>query len=202
MIEKEISLHLNSNKPKAFQNLIESIRETSYDINKIEIIVHIDKNDLKMKNTIDEINSISPTLISYLETDMIKNFSDAWKPLNLLLKKTSEAEDPGLLADKAVKNREDALPDEGTEALALQRHRAVLAKEPVDFAELEPARRKEASEAGPGTRVPRRVRTRAGWRTHRRPLHPAHPPARPGHRRGRAAGRRRGSQRQRSPRPA
>ncbi len=90
MIEKEISLHLNSNKPKAFQNLIESIRETSYDINKIEIIVHIDKNDLKMKNTIDEINSISPTLISYLETDMIKNFSDAWKPLNLLLKKTSE----------------------------------------------------------------------------------------------------------------
>ena len=78
-----------------------------------------------------------------------------------LLKKTSEAEDPGLLADKAVKNREDALPDEGTEALALQRHRAVLAKEPVDFAELEPARRKEASEAGPGTRAPRRVRTRA-----------------------------------------
>ena len=72
----------------------------------------------------------------------------------ILTKKTSEAEDPGLLADKAVKNREDALPDEGTEALALQRHRAVLAKEPVDFAELEPAQRKEASEAGPdGVRV-------------------------------------------------
>lgn len=90
MIEKEISLHLNSNKPKDFKNLIDSIRETSFEINKIEIIVHIDKNDSKMKNTIDEINSISPTLISYLETDMIKNFSDAWKPLNLLLKKTSE----------------------------------------------------------------------------------------------------------------
>ena len=59
-----------------------------------------------------------------------------------LLKKTSEAEDPGLLANEAVENRDGAGPDGVPDALALERHRAVLAEPLVDPVHLEPARKK------------------------------------------------------------
>ena len=60
----------------------------------------------------------------------------------ILTKKNSEAEDPGLLANKAVENRDGAGPDGVPDALALERHRAVLAEPDVDPVHLEPARKK------------------------------------------------------------
>ena len=42
MKEKKISLHLNSNKPNDFSDLVESINKTIIDINILEIIIHID----------------------------------------------------------------------------------------------------------------------------------------------------------------
>ena len=90
MVLKKISLHLNSNKPKSFQALIHSIIKNTHNIKTIEIIVNIDKNDNEMKEIINDFNNIYPQLITFLETDIIKDFSDAWKTLNLILKNTSE----------------------------------------------------------------------------------------------------------------
>ena len=52
MREKKISLHLNSNKPNNFYDLVESINNTISDINILEIIVHIDDGDEDMINVI------------------------------------------------------------------------------------------------------------------------------------------------------
>ena len=87
---KKISLHLNSNKPNDFYSLIQSIENTISDIQKLEIIVHIDEGDIEMMSEINNINSNYPNLVKYIETNLIESFSDAWKPLNLLLKETSK----------------------------------------------------------------------------------------------------------------
>ncbi len=90
MTKKKISLHLNSNKPNDFYSLIQSIENTISDIQKLEIIVHIDEGDIEMMSEINNINSNYPNLVKYIETNLIESFSDAWKPLNLLLKETSK----------------------------------------------------------------------------------------------------------------
>ena len=89
MSKKKISLHLNSNKPKDFNYLVESVVKTSFDISSIEIIVHIDKGDEKMKEIVNQVNMKNQNLVNVLETNIIDSFSDAWKTLNLLLKKTA-----------------------------------------------------------------------------------------------------------------
>ena len=89
--EKLISIQLNSNKSKNFSEFVESIIKNANNFQLIEILVSIDENDLKMINTINKINENYPKLITYLETDMIKSFADAWKPLNILLKKTAKS---------------------------------------------------------------------------------------------------------------
>tara|TARA_B100000768_G_scaffold163465_1_gene164761 strand:- start:8606 stop:9643 length:1038 start_codon:yes stop_codon:yes gene_type:complete len=89
--EKLISIHLNSNKPKSFKKFISSIVHNSQNLENIEILVSIDKNDIKMIDVIKQINCNKKDLIRYIETDLIKTFADAWKPLNLLLEETSES---------------------------------------------------------------------------------------------------------------
>ena len=64
--------------------------KTISDIQKLEIIVHIDEGDIEMMSEINNINSNYPNLVKYIETNLIESFSDAWKPLNLLLKETSK----------------------------------------------------------------------------------------------------------------
>ncbi len=88
--EKLISIHLNSNRPEFFENFVESIISTSKNIERIEILVSIDKGDMEMRSTIIKLNKHNPNLIRYIDTDLIKTFADAWKPLNLLLKQTSK----------------------------------------------------------------------------------------------------------------
>jgi len=88
--DKLISIHLNSNKPKEFSNFIESIIINSSEISQIEVLVSIDQKDMKMIDTIEKINKEFPNLIRYIETDLIKTFADAWKPLNILLLETSK----------------------------------------------------------------------------------------------------------------
>ena len=90
MKEKKISLHLNSNKPNDFSDLVESINNTISDINILEIIVHIDDGDYDMLKMINKINNKYPYLIKFIQTNLINSFSDAWKPLNYLLKQTSK----------------------------------------------------------------------------------------------------------------
>ena len=88
--QKKISIHLNSNKPKSFKEFINSIKSTAFNIKDIEVLVSIDKNDLEMIKVIGSINDEN-NLIRYIETTLIKSFSDAWKPLNILLQKTSKS---------------------------------------------------------------------------------------------------------------
>ena len=90
MFEKKlISIHLNSNRPSSFNDFIKSLIKTTNNINLIEVLVNIDTNDKKMIDKINQINIEYPKLIRYIETDLIKTFADAWKPLNILLSKTS-----------------------------------------------------------------------------------------------------------------
>jgi hypothetical protein len=91
MKEKKISLHLNSNKPNNFSDLIESVSNTISDISILEIIVHIDDGDYDMVNMINKINNKYPYLVKFIQTNLINSFSDAWKPLNYLLKQTSKS---------------------------------------------------------------------------------------------------------------
>tara|TARA_B100001063_G_C16732400_1_gene540068 strand:+ start:308 stop:1342 length:1035 start_codon:yes stop_codon:yes gene_type:complete len=91
MLEKKIiSIHLNSNKPHSFEKFVSSIILNTDKIETIEILVNIDKHDDKMKSLIKNINSEYYNLVRYIETDLIKTFADAWKPLNMLLKETSK----------------------------------------------------------------------------------------------------------------
>ncbi len=89
--EKLISIHLNSNRPDNFNKFIISLISNAIEIKYIEVIVSIDKNDIAMLDIIRNINIKYPNLITSIETDLIKSFSDAWKPLNILLKNTSNS---------------------------------------------------------------------------------------------------------------
>ncbi|MBT7543629.1 MAG: hypothetical protein HN613_06170 [Gammaproteobacteria bacterium] len=89
--EKIFSIHLNSNKAENFNRFTTSFFKKISNINFLEIIVHIDKDDNAMKEEIDKLNKKYNNSIKFIETDIIKNFNDSWKPINLLLKKTSKS---------------------------------------------------------------------------------------------------------------
>ena len=89
--EKLISIHLNSNKPQLFENFINSLAFNANNIKCIEVLVSIDKDDTKMLDVLKLLDKKFPNLIRIFETNLIKSFSDAWKPLNLLLKETSSS---------------------------------------------------------------------------------------------------------------
>tara|TARA_X000000950_G_scaffold127002_1_gene158818 strand:+ start:20105 stop:21133 length:1029 start_codon:yes stop_codon:yes gene_type:complete len=88
---KIFSLHLNSNKPNKFEYFAKSFLENMSNPNTLEIIVHIDQDDQLMKAKIEAINNKYNNTIKYIESNMIKNFNDAWKPLNILLNETSDS---------------------------------------------------------------------------------------------------------------
>ena len=88
MTEKLISLHLNANQPDLFEQFVESLIIYTNNIKILEILVHIDAGDQDMKKSISKYDKYDG-LIQYFETNLIKNFSHAWKPLNILLQKTS-----------------------------------------------------------------------------------------------------------------
>ena len=87
--KKLISIHLNSNNSDNFEKFIFSLVESAENIASIEVLVSIDLGDKLMKDSINKLNSKYLNIINYIETDLIKTFADAWKPLNLLLKETS-----------------------------------------------------------------------------------------------------------------
>ena len=89
MNKKLISIHLNSNNSLNFEEFISTIIENTTNIDSIEILVSIDLGDNLMKESIEKINHKNPNLVKYIETDLIKTFADAWKPLNLLFDETS-----------------------------------------------------------------------------------------------------------------
>ena len=91
MVKKKISLHLNSKRSSIFEGLINSILSTVNDINIVEIIVHIDRGDNEMIQSIKNFDQKYPDLIKYFETDLIRSFADAWIPLNLMLNKMSDS---------------------------------------------------------------------------------------------------------------
>ena len=91
MVKKKISLHLNSKRSLAFEGLINSILSTVSNINNIEIIVHIDRGDKEMIRSIKKFDEKHAGLIKFVESDLIKSFADAWKPLNLILDKMSDS---------------------------------------------------------------------------------------------------------------
>ena len=91
MNKKLISIHLNSNNSLNFEEFIFSIIENTTNIDSIEILVSIDLGDNFMKESIKKINHKYPNLIKYIETDLIKTFADAWRPLNLLFDETSSS---------------------------------------------------------------------------------------------------------------
>ena len=90
-VDKIFSLHLNSNKPNKFEYFAKSFLENMSNPNTLEIIVHIDQDDQLMKAKIEAINNKYNNTIKYIESNIIKNFNDAWKPLNILLNETSDS---------------------------------------------------------------------------------------------------------------
>ncbi len=88
--EKIFSIHLNSNNPDKFEKFCNSFIKNMENPHTLEILVHIDLNDNLMKQKIFEINS-KYNNIKFIESALISNFNDAWKPLNLLLKQTSDS---------------------------------------------------------------------------------------------------------------
>jgi len=89
--EKLISIHLNTNKPEAFSKFITSLTESANEIEQIEVLVSIDIDDKNIHHTIKLLKDKYPNLIKIIKTDLIKSFSDAWKPLNILLNETSNS---------------------------------------------------------------------------------------------------------------
>lgn len=89
--EKIFSLHLNSNQPKKFEQFADSFFKNISNTDSLEIIVHIDKDDNLMKLMIGKLNHKYKNAIRYIETSLIKDFNDAWKPINLLLNNTSDS---------------------------------------------------------------------------------------------------------------
>lgn len=87
--KKLISIHLNSNKPESIKIFVTSLAEKSNSIESIEVLISIDKGDQKTLDALNLLTNKYPNLIRIIETDLIKSFSDAWKPLNLLLEETS-----------------------------------------------------------------------------------------------------------------
>ena len=87
--EKIFSIHLNSNRPKNFKEFTETLVQNASDPSSIEILVHININDNNMIELITNLNNKYNNIVKYIETNLIKNYSDSWKPLNLLLKNTS-----------------------------------------------------------------------------------------------------------------
>ena len=87
--KKIFSIHLNSNKPENFENFCHALINNMDNPDSLEILVHIDTDDKKMIDVIEKINLSNSNLISYIESKLIRDFSHAWKPLNLLLERTS-----------------------------------------------------------------------------------------------------------------
>lgn len=89
--EKLISIQLNSNNPVKFKKFALSFFDNSENISALEIIVHIDKNDVAMLKVISDLNLKYDNGIKYVETDLVNDFNDLWKPINILHQKTSDS---------------------------------------------------------------------------------------------------------------
>ena len=86
-----VSIQLNSNRPAQIKKFIESVERTASMPEEVEILVHVDTGDSEMYKVLENEIACRQIRVRYFHTDIVKNFFDLWKPLNLLLKKT----DPG-----------------------------------------------------------------------------------------------------------
>lgn len=89
--DKLISIQLNSKNPEKFKKFSTSFFDHAYNKNILEIIVHIDKNDTAMLQAISDLNLKYENGIKYIETDLVNDFNDLWKPINMLHQKTSDS---------------------------------------------------------------------------------------------------------------
>ncbi|UCF92600.1 MAG: hypothetical protein JSW39_00140 [Desulfobacterales bacterium] len=56
---------------------------------QVEVLIHIDQGDDLMKQTLEIEKSQRRLQLRYIQTDMVRNFFDLWKPLNALVKLTA-----------------------------------------------------------------------------------------------------------------
>ena len=83
-----ISIQLNSNRPKNLVDLLNNLEKTTTEPSTIEVIVHFDLSDIKIKDVLQQESKNRKVKIKYISTDLVEDYGTLWKPLNLILKET------------------------------------------------------------------------------------------------------------------
>ena len=83
--KKLLSIHLQSNNPKNFEEFIISMEENIQEHDLIEIIVKIDDDDITMNKLLEKLVLKSKINIKYISTPLLGSFADLWRSMNDML---------------------------------------------------------------------------------------------------------------------
>ena len=83
--KKLLSIHLQSNNPKNFEEFIISMEENIQEHDLIEIIVKIDDDDIAMNKLLEKLVLKSKINIKYISTPLLGSFADLWRSMNDML---------------------------------------------------------------------------------------------------------------------
>lgn len=83
-----ISIQLNGNCSIKIVEFFNSIESTADNPKDIEVLLHIDVGDRKMEELVEYEKKNRLFSLRILQTDLVKDYSSLWKPLNLLFQMT------------------------------------------------------------------------------------------------------------------
>jgi len=83
--KKLLSIHLQSNNPKNFEEFVISMEENIQEHDLIEIIVKIDDDDIAMNKLLEKLVLQSKINIKYISTPLLGSFADLWRSMNDML---------------------------------------------------------------------------------------------------------------------
>jgi len=86
-----VSIQINSNRPDQIRAFLTSVEETAARPSAVEVLVHFDTGDDAMERTLAEEASRRRLRVRPVSTDLVKDFFDLWKPLNVLLPLTASS---------------------------------------------------------------------------------------------------------------
>ena len=83
--KKLLSIHLQSNNPKNFEDFVISMEENIKEHDLIEIIVKIDDDDIAMNKLLEKLVLNSKINVKYISTPLLGSFADLWRSMNDML---------------------------------------------------------------------------------------------------------------------